>query len=163
MESRAWTYDRIQVILRLGPSDDSELDVALRANNIPIGIPTLGMSKEESTTTMTTAREACEAEKVVYWPAVSIYDSDRRNRIFRVVSGLIEAADGDGDEKVGISTLGPEIGMVPAWEIAEEITKAIYMQSKREGSVRQIDINVMTAAQFDSFVFTLNNVEMYVV
>ncbi|MHA1771510.1 MAG: hypothetical protein ACTSYL_03490 [Candidatus Thorarchaeota archaeon] len=160
MEPRTWVFGRLTITLRLGPYGDSEMDAALKADNIPLGVP---LSPTDTSGNMgLTAKEDSSAKRVEYWKRITIHDEKRRTLIFNAVTKFLQEAERKGDRRVAVSTLGPEIGMVPGWETAEEIAKAVYHHGNTEGTVDSVDIITTAVSQFNSFIFPLDNIEMFV-
>lgn len=162
MEPREWTLGHLKVILRLGTHEDKDMDAMLKADNIPLGASMMPSGTSGGAPLDLRGKEASDARRVEYWPQMTIHDPKRRLFIYKAVAEFLESAHEMEDRHIGISTLGPEIGMIPAWEISEEVAKAIYYYAQNDGPLESVEIVTTTASQFNSFVFTLNNIEMFV-
>ncbi|MHA1247786.1 MAG: hypothetical protein ACTSPE_10695 [Candidatus Thorarchaeota archaeon] len=162
MEPREWTLGGLVVRLRQGPFDDSVLDLSVKTENIPLGTSPSGALSVGGTIggLGISVKEASSAKELTYWPAVSIEDPDRRQVIFDATRRALELATSKGATSVGLFTMGLEVSLVPDWEIAEEIARALYLHAQTDTSVREVEIVTSSTAQLDSFIFALNNVEM---
>jgi len=152
----------IDVSVRLGPYDDSDIGLVVKAQNIPIGV-----SSRDSTGRLgpgngfgVTIREAANAEIVRHWPNVSIQDPNRRKVVYQTVSDALNYADKAKVSSVGFFTLALEISRVPSWEVAEEVTKAVYDHIKKGTTLDRIIIIASSPIQVSSFQYALGNIKV---
>ena len=77
-------FGKINVAVILGRFDDSDLDLVVKSQDIPLGISTgEQMTKEgEAGSFNITIKEASNAENIIYWPFVSIGSPNRREVIY---------------------------------------------------------------------------------
>ncbi|MBY8996294.1 MAG: hypothetical protein KGD60_01085 [Candidatus Thorarchaeota archaeon] len=141
-----WSLGNFSVIVELGHNDDSDIDLVVKTQNIPVG--------------SVTVKEGSNAEEVLYWPGISMTNPDRRAAIFNTALGALERADGMKAQKVGFFTMGLEVSRIPSWEVAEEIVKAIANHSKTESSLNRILLIASSPMQVSSFQYALNNVSI---
>ncbi|UCH05710.1 MAG: hypothetical protein JSW05_05970, partial [Candidatus Thorarchaeota archaeon] len=120
------SFDSIRIKVKLGPSKDDKLDVALMSSNVLAGVD----SGAASGGLGITVQEQPSAEKAEYWPVLSMETPNRRSAIYEAVKNTLDTAERSEAERVGIFTLGLEVARVPSWEVAEEISKAVYDHSK---------------------------------
>lgn len=152
----------IQVLVQLGPCDDSNIDLVVKSQNIPFGVsPSSAMSNESTIGGFgISIKEATNAEMVRHWPIVSIQNQDRRKIVYRAARDALNAAEAASFTSVGFFTLGLEVSRVPSWEVAEEIVKALYDHAKKGTSLDRVMLVASSPIQVSSFQFALNNVRM---
>lgn len=152
----------IEVQLVLGQFDDSELDLVVKAQDIPLGLSPSGVIGSGGTVGGfgITIKEASNAEAVLKWPSVSIEDPDRRDIIYEAARNALNSADEMDADNIGFFTMGLEVSRVPSWEIAEEIVRAINEHSKRETQISKIIVVASSPIQESSFQFALNNLTL---
>ena len=151
----------IGVSVILGRFDDSELDLVVKAQDIPLSItPTGAIGGGVAGGFGITIKEASKASNVIHWPKISIEDPNRRNAIYDATSGALESAEQMQATQIGFFTMGLEIARLPSWEIAEEIIKAINDYSKNESLLRRIMLVASSPTQVSSFQYAINNVSI---
>jgi hypothetical protein len=143
-----WSLGNLSVIVELGDTDDTKLDLAIKTKDIKLG------RKGPSIT----VQEGSNAEETLYWPGVTLDNPDRRSAIYAAALDALEAADGLKAEKVGFFTMGFEVSRIPSWEVAEEIVKAIVIHSKKESGLNSILLVASSPIQVSSFQYALNNI-----
>ncbi|GAH41663.1 unnamed protein product, partial [marine sediment metagenome] len=124
----------IDVSVILGRFDDSDLDLVVKSQDIPLGITPGGVIGGGGTAGGfgITIKEASNADNVILWPAISMDNPDRRDAIYKATVEALNSAEKIEATKIGFFTLGLEVSRIPSWEIAEEIIKAINDYSKEE-------------------------------
>ncbi|TFG33645.1 hypothetical protein EU527_07500 [Candidatus Thorarchaeota archaeon] len=149
----------IEVQVVLGKFDDSELDLVVKAHDIPLGLSPSGIIGAGGTVGGfgITIKEASNAKVVLQWPGVSIEDPDRRDVIYQTTRNALKSAEEMEAPSVGLFTMGLEVSRIPSWEIAEEIVQAINDHSKEETAINKVIIIVSSPIQMSSFQFALNN------
>ena len=127
---------KVQVVL--GKFDDSDLDLVVKAQDIPIGLSPSGIIGAGGTIGGfgITIKEASNAEIVLQWPGISIEDPDRREVIYEATKTALTSADEIEASDIGFFTMGLEISRIPSWEIAEEIVRAINEHSKGDTTIQ---------------------------
>ena len=148
----------IGISIILGRYDDSELDLVVKAQDIPLGItPTRGGTPSGSGITI---KEASNAENVIHWPTISIKDPDRRNAIYNATRNALDNAENIQATQVGFFTMGLEVSRLPSWEIAEEIVKAIKDYSKKDSLLHKIMLVASSPTQVSSFQYVIKNISI---
>ena len=152
----------IDVSVILGRFDDSELDLVVKAQDIPLGITPGGVIGGGGTVGGfgITIKEASEAENVIHWPAISMDNPDRREAIYNATIEALNSADKIEATNIGFFTMGLEVSRLPSWEIAEEIIKAINDYSKEETLLDKIMLVASSPTQVSSFQYALNNISI---
>ena len=149
-----WLFRDISVQVALGPYDDTNLGLVIKAKELPMGI---GIGSKPIT-----AQESTSSENVEYWPNISMSNPQRRKVIFHAASEALQKAELMGKTKIGFSTLGLEAASIPTWEIAEELVKALYRHCKNECKIEQVVIIASTPTQVSSLQYALDNVSIIV-
>ena len=149
----------IEVQVVLGKFDDSELDLVVKSQGIPLGFSPSGVIGDGGTTREfgITIKEATNADNVLQWPGLSILDPNRRETIYQTTKNALLTADGLQAVNVGFFTMGLEVSRIPSWEIAEEIVRALHEYTKKPTKIEKVFIVVSTPTQENSFEFALNN------
>ncbi|MFX0046109.1 MAG: hypothetical protein ACFE8Z_09695 [Candidatus Hermodarchaeota archaeon] len=150
------SFDTIRIKVRLGPYKDEKLDLALMSSNVLAGVD----SGAASGGLGITIQEQPSAEKAEYWPVLTMNTPDRRSAIYEAVKNTLETAERDEVERIGIFTLGLEIARVPSWEVAEEISKAVYDHSKVTTRATEVVVVASSPTQVSSFQYALNNISV---
>ncbi len=150
------SFDSIRIKVRLGPCKDDKLDLALMSSNLLAGLNVGAASAGLGIT----IQEQPSAEKAEYWPVLSMDTPNRRLAIYEAVKHTLETAERTEAERVGIFTLGLEVARVPSWEVAEEISKAVYDYSKMTTCVREVVVVASSPTQVSSFQYALNNISI---
>ncbi len=132
----------------MGHDDDSDMDLVVKAQDIPIGLEKSGVS----------VKEGSNANEVLHWPGITIRNPDRRQAIYDTTKKALETAEKVGAKQVGFFTTGLELGRVPSWEVAEEIVKAVHDHSRNESNVSRVLLVASSPIQLSSFQFALNNI-----
>ncbi|MFQ5832679.1 MAG: hypothetical protein ACE5H4_08260 [Candidatus Thorarchaeota archaeon] len=147
-------FDSVKVMVRLGPYTDSKLDLVVKSKNVLARIDAgsipggLGISIQEHST----------AENAEFWPPLTMETPDRRSAIHDTVKNALRAADRVEAKRIGIYTLGLEVARIPSWEVAEEVSKAVYDYSKSTTSELEIVVVTSSPTQMSSFQYALENV-----
>lgn len=141
----AWSLGNFSVIVELGHNDDSDIDLVVKTRDISLG--------------SVTVKEGSNAEEVLYWPSISMNNSNRRTAIYTAALGALERADALKAQKVGFFTMGLEVSRIPSWEVAEEIVKAIASHSKTENRLNRVLLVASSPIQVSSFQYALNNIQ----
>jgi len=144
----------IGVSVTLGRFDDSELDLVVKSQDIPLSTNPTGIIGGF------TIKEASSANNVIHWPTISILNPNRREAIYEATSNALESADKIQAGQIGIFTMGLEVARIPSWEIAEEIIKAINDHSKKESLLNRIILVASSPTQVSSFQYAINNVSI---
>jgi len=152
----------IDVSVTLGRFDDSDLDLVVKSQDIPLGITPGGVIGGGGTVGGfgITIKEATNAENVIHWPAISMDNPDRRNAIYNATVEALNSAEKIEATKIGFFTMGLEVSRIPSWEIAEEIIKAINNYSKEETLLDKIMLVASSPTQVSSFQYALNNISI---
>ncbi|TFH09952.1 MAG: hypothetical protein E4H14_03535 [Candidatus Thorarchaeota archaeon] len=152
----------IEVSVILGRFDDSELDLVVKAPDIPLGITTGGVIGSGRTVggLGITIKEGSSADHVIHWPSISIADPNRRDIIYKATSNALESAERMQATQIGFFTLGFEVARVPSWEVAEEIIKAINDYSTKESNLEKIMLVASSPTQVSSFQYAINNISI---
>jgi hypothetical protein len=147
----------IDISVKLGPYDDSDIGLVVKAQSIPIGVSS---SVGRADRFEVTIKEAAKAEMVRHWPNVSIQDPNRRKVVYQAVKDALCDAEKAKVSSVGFFTLALEISRVPSWEVAEEITKAVYDHVKKGTTLDRIIIVASSPIQVSSFQYALSNIKI---
>jgi hypothetical protein len=149
----------VQVMLELGHDDDSDLDLVLKTESIPLELTPGGVIGGAGTIGGfgISVKEATRAENVVYWPPVSIRDPDRREIINKATREALRTAEGLGVSSVGLFTMGLEVSRIPSWEVAEEIVKGVVTHLKEQTALERIFLVASSPMQVSSFEYVLLN------
>ena len=151
----------IGISIVLGRFDDAELDLVVKAQDIPLGIPPGGViGGETKGGSSITIREASNAENVIHWPTISMEDPSRRRAIYNATMKALDNAGQIQAARVGFFTMGLEVSRLPTWEIAEEIVKAINDYSKKESPLDKITLVASSPTQVSSFQYAINNISI---
>lgn len=150
----------IDVSVILGRFDDSNLELVVKSQDIPLGITPGGVIGGGGTVGGfgITVKEASHAENVIHWPAISMDNPDRREAIYNATIEALNSADKIEATNIGFFTMGLEVSRIPSWEIAEEIIKAINDYSKEENLLDKIMLVASSPTQVSSFQYALNNI-----
>lgn len=149
-----WLFEGISIRIELGDYDDTDMGLAIKTKNIPLGLGVGGPGFS--------AYEASSAKNTEYWPEISIKDQDRRQRLYEAARNVLDSADNLKEKDIGFFTSGFEVTGVPSWEVAEEIIKALYKYSKERDGIEKVVIVVGTPTQLSSFQYALDNVSVIV-
>jgi hypothetical protein len=151
----------IDVSVQLGPYNDSELGLVVKASSIPVGISSQSMiGGTEKKGFEISIREAANAEKIRHWPNVSIQNPNRRKIVYQAVKDALHDAEAANISSVGFFTLALEVSRVPSWEVAEEIVKAVYDHVKNGTTIDRIILVASSPIQVSSFQFALSNIKI---
>lgn len=152
----------IGVSVILGRFDDSELDLVVKAQDIPLGIAPGGDTGDGGAVGGfgITIKEATNADNVIHWPQIAITDPDRRDAIYRAASKALDIAEEIQATHIGFFTMGLEVARLPTWEIAEEIVKAINDYSKKESLLDKIMLVASSPTQVSSFQYAITNISI---
>jgi O-acetyl-ADP-ribose deacetylase (regulator of RNase III) len=156
---KKWNVNGVSVVLEMGHDDDSDLDLALKTENIPLGLTPGGVVGGAGTIGGfgISVKESSQADTVVYWPAVSIQNPDRRDIINRAAVEALEEAEEQDLKSVGFFTMGFEVSRVPSWEVADALVKAVVNHLKENSSLQTILLVASSPMQLSSLEFALNN------
>jgi hypothetical protein len=143
-----WSLGNISICVQLGHDDDSDLDLVVKSNHIPLGLNKSGI----------TVKEGSNADEVLHWPGISIKDSERRQTIYDMTKSALERAEKIEAKQIGFFTTGLEVARVPSWEVAEEIVKAVYFHSKNESKLSKVLFIASSPTQVSSFQYALDNI-----
>jgi O-acetyl-ADP-ribose deacetylase (regulator of RNase III) len=152
----------IDVSVILGRFDDSDLELVVKSQDIPLGITPGGVIGGGGTVGGfgITIKEASDAENVIHWPAISMDNPDRRDAIYNATIDALNSAEKIEATKIGFFTMGLEVSRIPSWEIAEEIIKAINDYSKEVTLLDKIMLVASSPTQVSSFQYALNNISI---
>jgi hypothetical protein len=151
----------IDVSVQLGPCDDSDIGLVVKALNIPIGISNQSTTGSNGVSGFEISiREAASASKVRHWPSVSIQNPNRRKIVYQAVKDALHDAEIANVSSVGFFTLALEVSRVPSWEVAEEIVKAVYDHVRKGTAIDRIILVASSPIQVSSFQFALNNIKI---
>jgi len=153
-------FGNINVAVILGRFDDSDLDLVVKSQDIPLGIPSgrLATQEKEVGSFNVTIKEASNADNIIYWPSISIGSANRREIIYNATIEALKTAEQMQATRIGFFTMGLEVARVPSWEIAEEIVKAINNYSREQSPLKQIKLVASSPTQVSSFQFAVNNI-----
>ncbi|TFH00159.1 hypothetical protein E4H12_00130 [Candidatus Thorarchaeota archaeon] len=151
------TVGCIGVSVILGQIDDSELDLVVKAQDIPLGITPGGGTVGGFGITI---KEASRADNVIHWPTITIENPGRRSAIYKAASDALDSAEKVQATRMGFFTMGLEVARLPSWEIAEEIVKAINDYSKKESLLNKIMVVVSSPTQMSSFQYAITNISI---
>ena len=150
------------VSVQLGPCDDSDIGLVVKAQSFPINVSsqsaTGGIHNDSGFEI--SIREAANAQNIRHWPNVSIQNPDRRKIVYQAVIDALEHAEQANVSSVGFFTLGLEVSRVPSWEVAEEIVKAVYDHVKSGTTLDRILLVASSPIQVSSFQFALSNIKI---
>jgi len=152
----------IDVSVQLGPCDDSDIGLVVKAQSIPVSISgqgTTGIISSQGGFEISIG-EATNAEKIRHWPNVSIQNPDRRKIVYQAVRDALKDAEQANVSSVGFFTLGLEVSRVPSWEVAEEVVKAVYDHVKSGTTLDRILLVASSPIQVSSFQFALSNIKI---
>ncbi|MDF1541074.1 MAG: hypothetical protein P1Q69_19410 [Candidatus Thorarchaeota archaeon] len=149
-----WLFRDISVRVEIGPYNDKELGLVVKARNIPLGLELGGVA--------VTANEASEAENVEYWPSLSLGNTSRRSVIFHAASEALQKTELLSKTSIGFFTMGLEVARIPTWEIAEEIVKALHTHCQKDCGIDKVVIVASTPTQVSSLQYALDNVHIIV-
>lgn len=145
------TVGSIGVSVILGRIDDSQLDLVVKSQDIPVGItPDGGFG--------ITIKEATRADNVIHWPTITIQNPERRREIYKAACNALDTAEKVQAKQIGFFTMGLEVARLPSWEIAEEIVKAINDYSRKESLLNKIMVVVSSPTQVSSFQYAITNI-----
>lgn len=149
----------IDVSVILGRFDDSNLDLVVKSQDIPLGITPGGVIGGGGTVGGfgITIKEASDAENVIHWPTISMDNPNRREAIYNATMEALNSAEQIEATNIGFFTMGLEVSRIPSWEIAEEIVKAINDYSKEETLLDKIMLVASSPTQVSSFQYAINN------
>ncbi len=152
----------IEVSVQLGPCDDSDIGLVVKAQSLPVGISSQSIKGSISGNEgfEISIREAANAEKIRHWPDVSIQNPNRRKIVYQAVRDALKEAEQANVSSVGFFTLGLEVSRVPSWEVAEEIVKAVYDHVKIGTGLDRIILVASSPIQVSSFQFALSNIKI---
>ncbi len=152
----------IDVSVILGRFDDSNLELVVKSQDIPLGITPGGVIGGGGTVGGfgITIKEASDAENVIHWPAISMDNPDRRDAIYNATIDALNSAEKIEATNIGFFTMGLEVSRIPSWEIAEEIIKAINDYSKEVTLLDKIMLVASSPTQVSSFQYALNNISI---
>ena len=153
-DSLEWLFRDISVRVEMGPFDDADLGLVVKARNLPLGLDAIGVA--------ITAEEASSAENVEYWPAISMGNPDRRKVVFHSAIQALQRAESLKQKTIGFFTLGLEVERIPTWEIAEEIVKALHRHCQDECNIEKVVLVASSPTQVSSFQYALDNVRVIV-
>ncbi|MFW9957134.1 MAG: hypothetical protein ACFFCT_03595 [Candidatus Odinarchaeota archaeon] len=152
----------VDVSVQLGPCDDSEMGLVVKAPSIPVGISQKSGKGSVSGASgiEISIKEAANAEIVRHWPSVSIQNPNRRKIVYQAAKDALKDAEDVKVASVGFFTLALEIARMPSWEVAEEIVKAVYDHVKTGTTLDRIILVASSPIQLSSFQFALNNIKI---
>ena len=152
----------IEVSVILGRFDDSELDLVVKAQDIPLGVTQGGATGGGGAVGGfgITIKEATNAANVIHWPPIAITDPDRRDSIYKATSKALDTAEEIQATYIGFFTMGLEVARLPTWEIADEIVKAINDYSKKETPLDKIMLVASSPTQVSSFQYAITNISI---
>lgn len=159
-ELESWSIGSIKVSISLSQPEGIEFDLAVKSKEIPLFGPFLNLSEDENITGKSAAIQDESADEVIFWPQLSIRDRRRRSAIRNKTSEALRLAMKNGFERIVFLTAGLEATGVPSWEVAEECSKAVYLHSGEDTSVKGIWVIAGTHVQINSFRYVLNNVNI---
>ncbi len=155
----SYYLDNVEVQLIMGQFDDSDLDLVVKSQDIPLGLSPSGILGSGGTVGGfgITVKEASNAGTVLQWPELSIENPDRRELIYETTRNALITADEIEAVKIGLFTMGLEVSRIPSWEVAEEIVRAVYEYSREPTKIEKVFLVVSSTTQESSFQFTLSN------
>ncbi len=156
---RQWTINGVAVSLELGHEDDSDLDLVLKTESIPLGLTPGGVIGSGGTIGGfgISVTEASSANVILHWPAISFEDPDRRSAIYEAARNALEEAERLELKRVGLFTLGLEVSRIPSWEVANEMTRAVVEHLKDQTNLQAVAFVAGSAMQVSSLEFALSN------
>jgi O-acetyl-ADP-ribose deacetylase (regulator of RNase III) len=143
-----WLLGSINVCVELGCEDDSDIDLVVKAGDIPLGLEKSGI----------TAKEGSNASEVLHWPGIKMSNPNRRQEIYDSAKSALETAEKVEAKKIGFFTTALEIARVPSWEVAEEIVRALHHHSRNESNLDRVLLVASSPIQLSSFQYVLNNI-----
>lgn len=143
-----WSLGNISICVELGHEDDSDIDLVVKTNKIPLGLDKSGI----------TVKEGSNADEVLHWPGITMRDPNRRQAIYEAAKTALETAEKVEAKQIGFFTTGLEVARVPSWEVAEEIIKAVHNHSRNESKLNSVLLVASSPTQVSSFHFALNNI-----
>jgi hypothetical protein len=152
----------IDISVQLGPCDDSDIGLVVKAQSIPVGISSqnpIGNTSGQGGFEIS-IKEATNAEKIRHWPSVSIQNPNRRKIVYQCVKDALYDAEEANVSSVGFFTLALEVSRVPSWEVAEEIVKAVYDHVKNGTALDRIVLVASSPIQVSSFQYALSNIKI---
>ena len=156
---RQWAINGVTVSVELGHEDDSDLDLVLKSESIPVGLTPGGVIGSGGTIGGfgISITEANSADNVMHWPAISFDDPDRRALIYRAAREALEEAEKLELKRVGFFTLGLEVSRIPSWEVANELARALVEHLKNGSRLEAVFLVASSAMQVSSMEFALDN------
>lgn len=142
-----WSLGSISVCVELGHEDDSDIDLVVKAGDLPLSLEKSGI----------TVKEGSNAEGVVHWPSIKMSSPNRRQEIYDSAKNALETAERVKAKNVGFFTTALEVARVPSWEVAEEIVKAVHSHSQIESKLDRVLLVASSPIQVSSFQYVLNN------
>ncbi len=160
---KQWSFDSIKVDLRIGPHNGEGMELVVKTRGIKLEVGPAGTRSSIGNAGSVTIRidEATIANKVQYWPAVSIRDTDRRKTIYRAAAEALREAEKEQAKTVGFYTMGLEVAGIPSWEVAEEIVRALQAHSKTETKISSVLIVASSPTQLTSLEYALDNAPLF--
>lgn len=160
---KQWSFDGIKVDLRLGPHNGEGIELVVKTRGMKFEVGPAGTKGSFGNTSGVTIRidEATVANKVQYWPPVSVRDTDRRKTIYRAATEALRDAEKEEAKTVGFYTMGLEIAGIPSWEVAEEIVRALQAHPKAQTKISSIVIVASSPTQLTSLEYALNNAPLF--
>ncbi|MGY5865516.1 MAG: hypothetical protein RTV41_13005 [Candidatus Thorarchaeota archaeon] len=143
-----WSLGSISVSVELGHEDDSDIDLVVKASNIPLGPEKAGI----------TVKEGTNAGFHLHWPGIKMSNPNRRQEIYDSTKSALETAERVNAKKIGFFTTALEVARVPSWEVAEEIIKAVHHHSRNESNLDRVLLVASSPIQVSSFQYVLNNI-----
>ena len=158
-----WEIRGLGVVLETSPYDDRDVDLAVKARNLPIGLDAGGTGSPYGTIggLGITIQEASNASHVEYWPMITMRDPDRRVLIRSATLDMLDRAENLRARTVAFFTMAFEVARVPSWEVAEEIVGAIYTHSGISGSIQTAILVPTSPIQASSFQYVLENMPLF--
>lgn len=143
-----WSLGSISICVELGHEDDSDMDLVVKANEIPLGLDKSGI----------TVKEGSNAAEVLHWPGITMRNPNRRQEIYDSAKSALEKAEKVEAKNIGFYTTGLEVGRVPSWEVAEEIVKAVRHHIQNKSNLDRVLLVASSPIQVSSFQYVLNNI-----
>jgi O-acetyl-ADP-ribose deacetylase (regulator of RNase III) len=153
-----YSVGNIGISIILGRFDDSELDLVVKAQDIPL--ETKSSALKALGDFGITIKEASSAENIIHWPKISLSDPNRRSAIYTATMNALFNAENIQATQIGFFTMGLEVSRLPTWEIAEEIVKAINLHSKKDTTLHKIMLVASSPTQVSSFQYAINNISI---
>ena len=143
-----WSLGNINISVELGHTDDSDMDLVVKASDLPLSLDKSGI----------TVKEGSNAGEILHWPSIKMSDPNRRQEIYNSTKDALEAAERIEAKRIGFFTTAFEVARVPSWEVAEEIIKAVHNHSKNDSNLAYVLLVASSPIQVSSFQFVLNNI-----